>query len=365
MKLSLSREELLQPLQHVIGAVERRNTQAILANVLVTAKEGTLHLTATDSEIELSDSVSATIHTEGTTTLPARKLFEIIKTLPAGSKVNIDVNEEKALVTTGRSRFSLATLPSIKFPKTKALSTPVSFSLNSSALSSALAKTAFSMAQQDVRYFLNGLLLEIDTDTVRAVSTDGHRLSYSEAETQSGIDNHQAIIPRKGVNELIRLLNTSVPEVQVAITDSHIQFQTGSLRFTSKLIDGKFPDYNRVIPSDGGFTATIDKEDFKQLLSRVAILANEKFKGVKLSFQEGEVKAQTNNPEQEKAEESMLIDYNGPNIEIGFNVSYVIEVLGVIESEKVEFRIKDENSSCLITATETENHKYVLMPMRL
>jgi len=365
MKFSLSREELLQPLQRVIGAVERRNTLAILGNVLITANNGMLYLTATDTEIELSDSVAANIEVEGEATLPARKLFDICKTLSDGSEINIEVTDAKALVRSGRSRFNLATLPANQFPKTDSLQSAVTFALGSDALASALAKTAFSMAQQDVRYYLNGLLLEISADKVRAVTTDGHRLSFSEAETSSGVENRQAIIPRKGVSELIRLLDAGAPDVEVAMTDNHIQFQMGTLRFTSKLIDGKFPDYNRVIPSGDGFIAQVDKGSFKQALSRVAILANEKYKGVRLEFQEGQVKVQTNNPEQEEAEEELTIDYTGPNIEIGFNVSYVIDVLGAIEGDDVSLKISDGNSSCLITAAGTDHHKYVVMPMRL
>ncbi len=365
MKFSLSREELLQPLQRVIGAVERRNTLAILANVLITADNGILYLTATDTEIELSDSTAANIEVEGEATVPARKLFDICKTLSDGSEINVEIADGKALIRSGRSRFNLATLPAIQFPKTEALQAAATFSLGSEALSSALAKTAFSMAQQDVRYYLNGLLLEISSDTVRAVTTDGHRLSFSEASTESGVDNHQAIIPRKGVNELIRLLDSGGPDVEVAMTDNHIQFVMGSLRFTSKLIDGKFPDYNRVIPSAEGYIASVDKNSFKQALSRVAILANEKYKGVRLEFKEGQVKVQTNNPEQEEAEEELAIDYSGPVIEIGFNVSYVIDVLGAIEGDDVSLKISDGNSSCLITASGTDQHKYVVMPMRL
>ncbi len=365
MKFSLSREELLQPLQRVIGAVERRNTLAILGNVLINAENSILNLTATDTEIELNDSIAASIDVEGEAALPARKLFDICKTLAEGSDINIEVSDGKALVRSGRSRFNLATLPANQFPKTEELQSAVKFQLGCSALSGALAKTAFSMAQQDVRYYLNGLLLEISADSVKAITTDGHRLSFSEAKTEAGVENRQAIIPRKGVSELIRLLDVGTPDVEVAMTDNHIQFQMGSLRFTSKLIDGRFPDYNRVIPSGEGHVALVDKGTLRQALSRVAILANEKYKGVRLEFQAGQVKIQTNNPEQEEAEEELAIEYTGPNIEIGFNVGYVIDVLGAIEGDEVSLKLSDGNSSCLVTAAGTENHKYVIMPMRL
>lgn len=365
MKFSLSREELLQPLQRVIGAVERRNTLAILGNVLIKAENGSLFLTATDTEIELSDSTPAEVETEGEATLPARKLFDICKTLSVGAQVRIEVADGKALVRAERSRFNLATLPAAQFPRTDSLQSAVTFTLGSDALSGALARTSFSMAQQDVRYYLNGLLLEINPDSLRAVTTDGHRLSFSEAQTQAGVESRQAIIPRKGVSELIRLLDCGGEDVEVAMTDNHVQFQLGTLRFTSKLIDGRFPDYNRVIPSGDGHLATVDKATFKQALSRVAILANEKYKGVRLEFQPGQVKVQTNNPEQEEAEEELAIDYNGPAVEIGFNVGYVIDVLGVIDGDEVALRLSDGNSSCLITAMGSDNHKYVIMPMRL
>jgi len=365
MKFSLAREDLLQPLQRVIGAVERRNTLAILGNVLINAQEGELRFTATDTEIELCDAVAADVQQAGEATLPARKLLDICKTLSEGAVVTVDVQDSKAIVTAGRSRFNLTTLPAAQFPKLDALDNAVQFSLSSEALTGALSKTAFSMAQQDVRYYLNGLLLEIDADSLKAVTTDGHRLSYSEADAGSGVNSRQAIIPRKGVSELIRLLDANTPEVDVSMTENHIQFTLGQLRFTSKLIDGRFPDYNRVIPSGEGYTARMDKSSFKQALSRVAILANEKYKGVRLEFSTDQVKIQTNNPEQEEAEEDFTIEYSGPTIEIGFNVSYVIDVLGVIEGDEVTLKIADGNSSCLICAAGTEQHKYVVMPMRL
>lgn len=365
MKFNLSREELLLPLQRVVGAIERRNTLAILGNVLIDAKDNILSLTATDTEIELSDSTAAEVEIDGQTTLPARKLFDICKTLSEGANIQFEIGDTKASIRSGRSRFNLATLPASQFPKTEALQTPICFTLNSNALSSTLAKTAFSMAQQDVRYYLNGLLLEIESDRVKAITTDGHRLSYSEAETNVGVDSRQAIVPRKTVNELIRLVDSGDSEVEVALNDNHVQFTMGSLRFTSKLIDGKFPDYNRVIPSVDGHLALVDKATLKQALSRVAILANERYKGVRMEFSNGQLKVQTNNPEQEEAEEELAIEYNGPTIEIGFNVSYVIDVLGAIDGENVSLKLSDGNSSCLIRAAGSDNHKYVVMPMRL
>ncbi|MEM6988184.1 MAG: DNA polymerase III subunit beta [Pseudomonadota bacterium] len=366
MKLSLSREDLLTPLQRVIGAVEKRQTMPVLSHVLIALQDGTLSLTATDLEIELTDSVHGVQGDNGQTTLPARKLFDICKTLPDGAEVALSVSSNKATLKAGRSRFSLSTLSASEFPRADALESPVLFSLPQRALRGVLQKTAFSMALQDVRYYLNGLLLELGPGNLRAVTTDGHRLSLSEHPVEIALDSqHQAIVPRKGVQELLRLLSDDDGDVQVAMTPNHVQFTLGDLRYTSKLIDGRFPDYQRVMPSENPLVATIDRDTLKQALSRVAILANEKYKGVRLQFGKDVLTVQTHNPEQEDAEDEIAIGFDGNSIEIGFNVGYVLDVLQAIDCETVLFKLNDGNSSALVTAADDDNHRYVVMPMRL
>ncbi len=366
MKLSLSREELLTPLQRVIGAVEKRQTMPVLSHVLVSLQNGTLSLTATDLEIELRDAVEGVMGDDSETTLPARKLLDICKSLPDGAEITLSVSGNKATVKAGRSRFNLTTLSASEFPRTDTLQDPVSFSLPQRGLRSALQKTAFSMALQDVRYYLNGLLLELAPGNLRAVTTDGHRLSLSEYPVDIAVDaQHQAIVPRKGVQELLRLLADDDGDVSVAMTANHVQFSLGNLQYTSKLIDGRFPDYQRVMPADNPRVATIDRETLRQALTRVAILANEKYKGVRLQFGEDVLTVQTHNPEQEEAEDTIAIGFSGDAIEIGFNVGYVLDVLQAIECDTVLFKLSDGNSSCLVTAADDNNHRYVVMPMRL
>lgn len=365
MKFSLSRDELMQPLQRVLGAVERRNTRAVLANVLIEAENGLLTLTASDTEIELSDNAVAAIDTEGSITIPAKKLYDICKSLPDNAVIELNCDDTKAVVKSGRSRFNLSTLPAAQFPKIEHKEDLSFATVEASVLRNVFSKTSFSMAQQDVRYYLNGLLLEVQDGKIRAVTTDGHRLSLSEADTDTTLESCQAIIPRKGVNELIRLLDAGTTEIQLTIDSNHILFKIGTVSFFSKLIDGKFPDYNRVIPSDDGYIATVNKADFKQVLTRVSILANEKYKGVRLNFSEGSVKIQTNNPEQEEAEEDFGIIYSGPEIEVGFNIGYITDVLSVLEGDTISLKISDGNSSCLLTSDESLGNKYVVMPMRL
>lgn len=366
MKLSLSREDLLTPLQRVIGAIEKRQTMPVLGHVLVEQRDGVLSVTATDLEIELTDSIRATQSDDGETTLPARKLLDICKTLPVGAEVALSVSGNKATLKAGRSRFSLSTLSAAEFPKTNALEDPVTFQLPQRSLRNVLQRTAFSMALQDVRYYLNGLLLELNPGNLRAITTDGHRLSFSECLV--GIDlnaPYQSIIPRKGVHELLRLLTDNEDDIDVAMTANHVQCSLGDLRYTSKLIDGRFPDYQRVIPTENSLVVTLDREALRQALSRVAILANEKYKGVRMRFDRNLLTVQTHNPEQEDAEDELPIDYDGVPVEIGFNVGYVLDVLQVIECDTVLIKLNDGNSSALVTAADDDTSRYVVMPMRL
>lgn len=366
MKLSTSRESLLKPLQAVIGVVERRQTMPVLANVLLVATDGELSVTATDLEVELSatnpvDSVSA----PGEITVPGRKLLDICRALEDGSDVTLSLKGDRVTVQSGRSKFVLSTLPAAEFPLIEDASMDRQFDMSQADLSRLLDRTHFSMAQQDVRYYLNGLLLESGEGKLRAVATDGHRLALSDTPLagESGARN-QVIVPRKGVVELQRLLDGD-DDVQIALSDNHIRVVVGGIRFTSKLIDGRFPDYDRVIPDNEAHVLKADRDTLRHALQRAAILSNEKYRGVRLEFSPGKIKIQANNPDQEEAEEEIEVDYDGTDMEIGFNVNYLLDALSAVENSEVEFGLVDPGSSCVVRAPGDKDSLYVVMPMRL
>lgn len=366
MKTTIKREDILAPLQQVIGAVERRQTMAILGNVLFKSLDGDLTVTATDLEIEMVTGIETEAGEDFQTTIPARKLLDICKALPEGSIINFNIDETRVSLVSGRSRFTLASLPAKDFPGLDDIEAQQTFSIPQKQLKTLFDKTAFAMAQQDVRYYLNGILMEISSSKIKLVATDGHRLALSEYETETGVVNDkQIIIPRKAVLELSRLLDTSDSPVRISLSQNHIRVEAGSLVFTSKLIDGKFPDYKRVIPVDGNKTLEINRDTLKQTLSRIAILSNEKYRGIRLTLVSGSLSIQANNPDQEEAEEELSVVYDEGEMEIGFNVTYIIDVLNVIESENVQLKLKDSNSSCIISDSKDGSSLYVVMPMRL
>jgi DNA polymerase-3 subunit beta len=365
MKISIERDVLLKPLQQVIGAVEKRNTMPALANILIKAEENTLQFTGTDLEIELHASIDHPVDETGETTLPARKLMDICKALPEGAQIVINAEADKATVRSGRSRFSLITLPATEFPVLEEIPSSKMFSLPQSTLKSLIEKTAFAMAHQDVRYYLNGLMLEVAPNQLRSVATDGHRLALGE--TSADIDTEstqQVIVPRKGIHELSRLLEED-GDAQVQISANHIRVSTDGLRFTSKLIDGRFPEYDRVLPKGGDKDILIDRDILKHALTRASILSNEKYRGIRLLIQSGSLKIQAHNPEQEEAEDELEIPYQGDGLEIGFNVNYLLDVLNTIKDDNIIITLKDSNSSALIKGENTQDALYVVMPMRL
>lgn len=366
MKTTIKREDTLAPLQHVIGAVERRQTLPILGNVLFKSKGGHLTLTATDLEIEMISRVESLSSEDFETTLPARKLLDICKALPDGSDIEFNIEDNRATLTSGRSRFTLATLPASDFPGLDEIEEQQSFSIPQKQLKALFDNTAFAMAQQDVRYYLNGILVEISANQMKLVATDGHRLALSHFETATNIStDKQIIIPRKGVLELSRLLDNSDSPAKIVLSQNHIRVETDNLIFTSKLIDGKFPDYKRVIPVDGNKVLEINRADLKNALSRIAILSNEKYRGIRLTLSPGNLSIQANNPDQEEAEEEISVVYGDTEMEIGFNVTYIIDVLNVLDSENVYIKLKDANSSCIISDSEDSTSIFVVMPMRL
>ncbi len=366
MKLNTSRETLLKPLQTVAGVVERRQTLPILSNVLIAVSGGHLNMTATDLEVELIARTPVEGATDGETTVSARKLMDICRALPEGAAVEISESKGKLAVKSGRSRFSLSTLPVGDFPLVPKIEGATQFSAAAAQFRNTLARTQFAMAQQDVRYYLNGLLFEITSNQLRTVATDGHRLSLCDCPIEGKIAKPvQAIVPRKGILELQRLLGDGDERVAVTLSDNHIRIELGEAVFTSKLIDGKFPDYERVIPQGNMKRLVGDRETLRQALHRTSILSNEKYRGIRLKLGNGTITAIANNPELEEAEETVEVDFTGEAMEIGFNVNYVLDVLAVLTSQEVEMMFIDSNSSCLIQPRGEKDSRHVVMPMRL
>jgi DNA polymerase III subunit beta len=365
MKFSAPRESLLEPLQAVIGVVERRHTMPVLANVLLTAGDQGLSVTATDLEVELVAALSVAVEKGGEITVPGRKLLDICRALPDGAQVNFSLSGDKVTVRSGRSRFTLSTLPAAEFPTVEDIKPQQRVTLPQSQLKRLIEKTHFSMANQDVRYYLNGMLLEVAGPMVRSVATDGHRLALCELSVD-GVDAtpQQVIVPRKGVLELQRLIGEGA-ECSIEIGSNHLRAQLDSIRLTSKLIDGRFPDYERVIPRGSDSPMIADRLLLANALNRIRILANEKYKGVRVDIRPGSVTVQAHNPEQEEAEEEIEVQYEGGAMEIGFNVEYLIAALRAVDSESVRLEFRDAASSCLIADPELNDCKYVVMPMRL
>jgi DNA polymerase-3 subunit beta len=317
--------------------------------------------------VEVSANIQIDSEQDEPITVPARKLLDICKNIEQQADINLLTEPNRIIVKTGKSRFVLSTLPPGDFPLVSDLSQEKSFSITQGKLKYLLDKSAFAMAQQDVRYYLNGLLMELDGKHVRTVATDGHRLAFCEIEKNTNDVNHiqQVIIPRKGIIELLKLLTSSDDETTVYLTPNHIKLKFANISFVSKLIDGRFPAYERVIPEKTDNILLLDKEMFRHALMRVAILSNEKYKGIRMLVKKGNLKIQAHNPENEKAEEEMEVTYSGKEVELGFNVNYLLDVISVIESESVKIAITDSENSVLISSSEENNSKYVIMPMRL
>ncbi len=366
MELKIDRELLLKPLQQVIGVVERRQTLPILGNVLLKASDNKLAITATDLEIEMVSQIQILDAAVGETTLPARKFMDICKALPNESTLTIKVDGERATLRSGKSRFVLSTLPATEFPNIDAFEAAVSFDIPQNQLKYLLDQTHFAMAQQDVRYYLNGLLFEFTEGLIRVVATDGHRLALCDLKMDTGVSElQQVIVPRKAVMELTRLLDNSDETVTVELGNNHIRLTTDHVSFITKLIDGRFPDYQRVVPQGGDKIVIADRTLIQQALSRASILSNEKYRSVRFTLSSGSLQVMANNPEQEEAEEEIAVEYDGPGLEIGFNASYVIDALSVISGDTVQLELTDQNSCCLIRSPESAACRYVVMPMRL
>jgi DNA polymerase-3 subunit beta len=367
MKFSISRDALLKPLNLVAGVVERRQTLPILANVMMVLDNDRLSLTGTDLEVELVGRVQLPSAGEpGEVTVPARKLVDICKSLPEGCDIDFGAKDGKVTVKSGRSRFILSTLPAREFPNVEDSLGTHQFTLKQGELKRLIDRTGFAMAQQDVRYYLNGMLWELSGKQLRVVATDGHRLALCTLPHKVDVNGDtQVILPRKGVQELSRLLLEDDAEIAVVIGSNHMRATTNEFTFTSKLVDGKFPDYQRVLPRAADKTVLGSRLELRQAFTRTAILSNEKYRGVRLKLTDNTLDIVANNPEQEEAEEAVPVEYQGDPLEIGFNVSYLLDVLGVLSGDQVKLSLSDPNSSALLEESEEGDSLYVVMPMRL
>lgn len=366
MRFSIQREALLKPLQQVVGVVERRQTLPVLSNFLVQVRGDRLALTATDLEVEMVAEVEVLQPVAGEITLPARKLFDIVRALPDGLRIDLKLNGDRASLSAGRSRYTLATLPAGEFPTLDAIDVVERVQLQESALKALMDRTAFAMANQDVRYYLNGMLLDLRESGLRCVATDGHRLAMAETNLAAGATTRrQIILPRKGVVELGGLLESGDASVELEVARNHVRVRRGDVVFTSKLIDGRFPDYEAVLPIGADKTAELDRDALRAALQRAAILSNEKYRGVKLELDPGKLRIVAHNPEQEEAVEEIEADTAISDLAVGFNVGYLLDALGALRSERVRLNLRDAQSSCLIQSVPDEQARHVVMPLRL
>lgn len=366
--LKETQEKILSTFQSVAGIVERRNTLPILANVMLQKMGDDIQLTTSDLEIQIQTTAQLGGDSlQLATTVAARKLIDILRSMPSDQIVTLEVNEEKFLLKSGKSRFTLQTLPAQDFPLVqKAADFSPKFVVQQKVLKKLFNSVYFAMAVNDIRYYLNGILFVVQGKTLTLVATDGHRLALDSAELDVEVPQQQVILPRKTVLELQRLLNSNdegLIEIQFASNQAKFSFEP--LQFITKLVDGKFPDYTRVIPTGYTQDVEINRGQLLVCLQRVAILTSDKFKGVRLTFESGLLRIAANNAEQEEAVEELDIDYSGPSVDIGFNISYLIDALSNMTSENVKVSFADANSSAVITMPEDEKFVYVVMPMRI
>lgn len=366
MRFSTQRESLLKPMQQVVGVVERRQTLPVLANLLVQVKAGRLSLTGTDLEVEMRASAAVDSSEDGEITVPARKWFDLVRALPDGVKIDVQVKGDRVVMHAGRSRYTLASLPADEFPTTDEIEVTDKVALPEGSFRRLLERTAFAMANQDVRYYLNGLLLDLRDGELRCVATDGHRMAMSETRLEAPVKGkRQLIIPRKGVTELLGLFESGEDMVTIEFSTNHIRVRRGEVTFTSKLIDGSFPDYEAVIPLGADKVVQIDRETMRNALQRAAILSNEKYRGVRLEVSPNCLRIIAHNPEQEEAFEEIEAQTPANDIAIGFNVGYLLDALGALEDECIHLQLRDAQSSCLLRGAGSEQTQHVVMPLRL
>lgn len=366
MKITMPCSRLLRPLTQVSTVVERRQTLPILANVFLSLDDGLLRLSGTDLEVEIVSEIPDVAGTTGMCTITARKLLEICRALPGDAEFDLEVKGDRATLKSGRSRFTLQTLPAGDFPRLQTEDWDFQVDVPAGAFRRLLEKTQFAMAQQDVRYYLNGLLVELGNGRIRTVATDGHRLARSEAAVEGADRAHQVILPRKAVLELSRVVADGDRPVRLEFNPRHCRVSLDDLVFTTKLIDGRFPDYNNVIPKESPIRLRLGRESFHDVLARASILTNEKFRGVRVQLEPGRLTVTAHNPEHEEATDELAVEYEGEAVEIGFNVAYVMDALKALDADEVELGMRDGNSSCtLVDADGAGETLYLVMPMRL
>lgn len=364
----INRNDLVKPLQAVVGIVERKQPLPILSNVLLKKKENFIHLVTTDLEIQIEARQKVELlGSEGqdSITISAKKLQDILKAIPEESVVSLDIQESKLLVKANKSKFSLQTLPAQDFPNlTDQLEAATQIKIKQGKMRRLLSSVQHAMAQQDIRYYLNGVLVVVENNSIKLVATDGHRLAYIAEEMDGEYPKLEVILSRKTVNELLKQLTDSDDELSIELTEKQVRFNFADTTMTSKVIDGKFPDYTRVIPNHSNHLI-LNRVVIMQALQRAAILSNEKFRGVRLLLTANNLQIISNNSEQEEAQEDIEIQYTGAPLDIGFNVNYLLDGINYLDSEEVTFSFGDQNSSLLITTPEKNDYKYVVMPMRI
>lgn len=366
MQFTVTREQLLKPLQQVCGVLSSRPSLPVINNLLLEIDGKSLSLTATDLEVELTTHAElAESSASGKFTVPGKKFLDICRTLPDDSLITVQFESDRVLIRADRSKFNLATLPASDYPNLMDWKPEVDFSIEQSTLARLIDATQFSMANQDARYFLNGMKFETEGNLLRTVATDGHRLAVCTMPLNQELLTHSVIVPRKAVLELSRLLQGSGETVRLEIGMSNLRVSMNGIVFTSKLIDGRFPDYRRVLPRNADRIMEADAEVLKRALVRAAILSNERFRGVRLYLSQNALKITANNPEQEEAEEMIDVAYQNIDMEVGFNVSYLLDVLNTLKCQRVRLSLVDSTSSCLIEDCENTTAEYVIMPMRL
>ncbi len=367
MKFSVIREEILPPLQQIIGVIEKRQTMPILANVLLIIEQNQLILTGTDLEIQLIVKITFDdIIVPGSVTVPAKKFLDICRLLPNNSIIKFEQEADKVKISSNRSRFSLNSLPADNYPEFSETELDNYFFIRAGQLKRALDKTLFCMANQDVRYYLNGILLSIVNNKLKLVASDGHRLSVFEDDLENTIEfETEIILPRKGVLELNKLLNNPDTELTVEFSENNVRLSLNNVIFSAKLIDAKYPDFSKVLQKDFLPAIHIQKQLLKNALTRVSVLSNEKFKGVTFDFNKDSLKISAHNPEHDEAEDEIVIDYAGEPLTIAFNAQYLSEAISNLDSELAVLNIAQDISTCLICETEESPYKFVVMPMRL
>jgi DNA polymerase-3 subunit beta len=363
----INKDVLLKPLQIVVGIVERKQPLPILSNVLIEKNESGIKFIATDLEIQITTEIKdkELAGKNEAITVAAKKLQEILRVLPENNKISLDLQDTRLLVRVLKSKFTLQTLPAQDFPKvSEQLQNSTTITIEQKLLKKLIGSVQYAMAQQDIRYYLNGVLLVIEGQLIKLIATDGHRLAYTSASLSSEHSKREVILSRKTISELYKLLNESDENIQLELAEKQVKISFADITLTSKVIDGKFPDYDRVIPSYTNHL-TLDRQIILQALQRAAILSNEKFRGVRFVMTEKNMRIISSNSEQEEAQEDIENDYHGPALDIGFNVNYLLDGLTNTTTQEVTFSFGDSNSSILITVPGDEDFKYVVMPMRI